>query len=125
MPSLYYRRVLPSRSERKRAEKAEGADDRLTFLRRKQCSSEKGEGAEGREEKIAVTGKKGFTIEAEKNSGVQKKEKSSCPAVFERQSNCLVYPPGVEPGLDGVGGRNVIQLHYEYLCFSESETIIA
>ncbi len=27
----------------------------------------------------------------------------------------LVYPPGLEPGLDGVGGRNVIQLHYEYI----------
>lgn len=27
----------------------------------------------------------------------------------------MVYPPGFEPGLDGVGGRNVIQLHYEYL----------
>ena len=27
----------------------------------------------------------------------------------------LVYPLGFEPRLDGVGGRNVIQLHYEYL----------
>ena len=26
-----------------------------------------------------------------------------------------MYPPGLEPGLDGVGGRNVIQLHYEYI----------
>lgn len=26
----------------------------------------------------------------------------------------LVYPLGLEPKLDGVGGRNVIQLHYEY-----------
>ena len=27
----------------------------------------------------------------------------------------LVYPLGFEPRLDGVGGRNVIQLHYEYV----------
>ena len=27
----------------------------------------------------------------------------------------VVYPPGLEPGVDGVGGRNVIQLHYEYI----------
>ena len=27
----------------------------------------------------------------------------------------LVYPLGFEPKLDGVGGRNVIQLHYEYV----------
>ena len=27
----------------------------------------------------------------------------------------LVYPLGLEPKLDGVGGRNVIQLHYEYV----------
>ena len=27
----------------------------------------------------------------------------------------MVYPLGLEPKLDGVGGRNVIQLHYEYL----------
>ena len=29
----------------------------------------------------------------------------------------LVYPLGFEPRLDGVGGRNVIQLHYEYEYF--------
>ena len=29
----------------------------------------------------------------------------------------LVYPLGFEPKLDGVGGRNVIQLHYEYVFF--------
>ena len=27
----------------------------------------------------------------------------------------LVYPSGVEPELDGVGGRNVIQLHHGYI----------
>ena len=27
----------------------------------------------------------------------------------------MVYPLGLEPRLDGVGGRNVIQLHYEYV----------
>ena len=27
----------------------------------------------------------------------------------------LVYPLGFEPKLDGVGGRYVIQLHYEYV----------
>ncbi len=27
----------------------------------------------------------------------------------------MVYPLGLEPKLDGVGGRNVIQLHYEYV----------
>ena len=27
----------------------------------------------------------------------------------------MVYPLGFEPRLDGVGGRNVIQLHYEYV----------
>ena len=26
-----------------------------------------------------------------------------------------MYPLGFEPRLDGVGGRNVIQLHYEYV----------
>ena len=26
----------------------------------------------------------------------------------------LVYPLGIEPRVDGVGGRYVIQLHYEY-----------
>ncbi len=26
----------------------------------------------------------------------------------------MVYPSGLEPELDGVGGRNVIQLHYGY-----------
>ena len=26
-----------------------------------------------------------------------------------------MYPLGLEPKLDGVGGRNVIQLHYEYV----------
>ena len=31
------------------------------------------------------------------------------------QRGVLVYPLGFEPRLDGVGGRNVIQLHYEYL----------
>ena len=30
------------------------------------------------------------------------------------QWGVLVYPLGLEPKLDGVGGRNVIQLHYEY-----------
>ncbi len=30
----------------------------------------------------------------------------------------LVYPLGLEPKLDGVGGRNVIQLHYEYIFYS-------
>ena len=29
----------------------------------------------------------------------------------------LVYPLGFEPRLDGVGGRNVIQLHYEYVFY--------
>ena len=29
--------------------------------------------------------------------------------------NKLVYPSGFEPEVDGVGGRNVIQLHYEYV----------
>ena len=29
----------------------------------------------------------------------------------------LVYPLGLEPKLDSVGGCNVIQLHYEYVCF--------
>ena len=28
----------------------------------------------------------------------------------------MVYPLGFEPRIDGVGGRNVIQLHYEYVC---------
>ena len=27
----------------------------------------------------------------------------------------MVYPSGVEPELDGVGGRNVIQLHHGYI----------
>ncbi len=27
----------------------------------------------------------------------------------------VVYSSGFEPELDGVGGRNVIQLHHEYL----------
>ena len=29
--------------------------------------------------------------------------------------NVLVYPSGFEPEVDGVGGRNVIQLHHEYV----------
>lgn len=29
-------------------------------------------------------------------------------------ADVLVYPSGVEPELDGVGGRNVIQLHHGY-----------
>lgn len=29
----------------------------------------------------------------------------------------VVYSSGFEPELDGVGGRNVIQLHHEYLIF--------
>ena len=33
------------------------------------------------------------------------------------QGGFLVYPLGLEPKLDGVGGRNVIQLHYEYVYF--------
>ena len=33
------------------------------------------------------------------------------------QRGALVYPLGFEPKLDGVGGRNVIQLHYEYVFF--------
>ena len=28
-----------------------------------------------------------------------------------------MYPLGLEPRLDGVGGRNVIQLHYEYILY--------
>ena len=32
-----------------------------------------------------------------------------------RKGGVLVYPLGLEPKLDGVGGRNVIQLHYEYV----------
>ena len=31
------------------------------------------------------------------------------------RGGALVYPLGFEPKLDGVGGRNVIQLHYEYV----------
>ena len=27
----------------------------------------------------------------------------------------VVYPSGLEPELDGVGGHNVIQLHYGYI----------
>ena len=34
-----------------------------------------------------------------------------------RRGGALVYPLGFEPKLDGVGGRNVIQLHYEYVFF--------
>ena len=30
-----------------------------------------------------------------------------------------MYPLGLEPKLDGVGGRNVIQLHYEYVFFKK------
>ena len=32
----------------------------------------------------------------------------------------MVYPLGFEPKLDGVGGRNVIQLHYGYLIYSRA-----
>ena len=40
------------------------------------------------------------------------------------QGGVLVYPLGFEPRLDGVGGRNVIQLHYEYASFSKSTYIL-
>ncbi len=30
----------------------------------------------------------------------------------------MVYPLGLEPKLDGVGGRNVIRLHYGYGIFT-------
>lgn len=41
----------------------------------------------------------------------------ACPAGTKKHPTrgVLVYPLGLEPRLDGVGGRNVIQLHYEYV----------
>ena len=42
------------------------------------------------------------------------------PSTPKKRPPCggvLVYPLGFEPKLDGVGGRYVIQLHYEYLCY--------
>ena len=49
------------------------------------------------------------------------REANPLPAIEYKQSprtikSCsgVVYPPGLEPGVDGVGGHNVIQLHYEY-----------
>ena len=40
------------------------------------------------------------------------------------QRGCLVYPLGLEPKLDGVGGRNVIQLHYGYVfCLREPKAL--
>lgn len=37
----------------------------------------------------------------------------------------LVYPLGLEPRLDGVGGHNVIQLHYEYILYKLFDLDIA
>ena len=43
-------------------------------------------------------------------------EKKTRPTeLFALRVCLLVYPLGFEPRLDGVGGRNVIQLHYEYI----------
>ena len=53
------------------------------------------------------------------------REANPLPAIEYKQSprtikSCsgVVYPPGLEPGVDGVGGHNVIQLHYEYFLFN-------
>lgn len=40
---------------------------------------------------------------------IKEQKNTPCRRVF------LVYPLGLEPKLDGVGGRNVIQLHYGYV----------
>ena len=40
---------------------------------------------------------------------------TKAPPLRTRRGGALVYPLGFEPKLDGVGGRNVIQLHYEYV----------
>ncbi len=56
----------------------------------------------------ADRGKKGSDVTL--RVGIKKFE----PYVVRLEFIDLVYPPGFEPGLDGVGGRNVIQLHYEY-----------
>ncbi len=51
--------------------------------------------------------------------GEIKKDRDKNLSVFiwtkKRSPRKLVYPSGLEPELDGVGGHNVIQLHYGYI----------